>query len=166
MCDERPERPTDADDELEREIRRERKFSLAEAIGRLAGPGMMKGVSPISLKQQSEAAIEGYLEHHVLDAAGALPLVLLRNIKGSELLLNNLDQPLVVLASYLHRVLDSEYLLKELVRETDIEWGRILGERPYFEQEGCPPHADDPYTITSVRATLSGLLEKLTAGEG
>jgi hypothetical protein len=63
------------------------------------------------------------------------------------------------------RVLDSDYLLKELVREADIEWGRILGERRYFEKEGCPPHPDDPYTIESVRATLSRLIEKLTGGD-
>src|SRR6516162_2883606 len=145
MSDEQPKRPSDADADVEREIRKERKFSLAEAIGRLAGPGMMKGVSPITGKQQSEAEIEGYLERHLIDAAGALPVVLLRSIKGSELLLNNFDQPLFVLASFIQRVLDSDYLLKELVRQTDIEWGQTLGERPYFEKEGCPSHPDDPY---------------------
>jgi hypothetical protein len=58
MSDEQPKRPTDAGADLEREVRKERKFSLAEAVGRLAGPGMMKGVSPITGKQQSEAEIE------------------------------------------------------------------------------------------------------------
>ena len=38
---------SEADDELEREILKERKFTLAEAIGRLAGPGAMKGESPV-----------------------------------------------------------------------------------------------------------------------
>jgi hypothetical protein len=164
MSEEQPKRPSDADADLEREVRKERKFSLAEAIGRLAGPGMMKGTSPITGKQQSEAEIEEYLRRHLIDAAGALPVVLLERIKESELLLNNFDKPLFVLASYIQRVLDSEYLLKELVREADVEWGRTLGERPYFETEGCPPDPDDPYTIASVRATLSGLLEKLAAG--
>jgi hypothetical protein len=164
MCDEQPKRPSDADADLEREIRKERKFSLAEAIGRLGGPGMMKGVSPITGKQQSEAEIEEYLTRHLMDAAGVLPVVLLRRVKESELLLNHFDRPLFVLASYIQRVLDSEYLLKDLVRETDIEWGRVLGERPHFEKEGCPPDPDDPYTFESVRATLSGLIEKLTAG--
>jgi hypothetical protein len=165
MSDEQPKRPSDADADLEQEIRKERKFSLAEAIGRLAGPGMMKGVSPITGMQQSEVEIEGYLERHLIDAGGALPVVLLRRVKESELLLKHFDQPLFVLASYIQRVLDSEYLLKDLVREADIEWGRILGERPHFEVEGCPPDPDDPYTIASVRATLSGLIEKLTAGK-
>jgi hypothetical protein len=165
MCDEQPERPSDADAELEREIRKGRKFNLAEAIGRLAGPGAMKGVSPVAPMRQAEAEIEDWLRRHLADAGGGLQGALLRGVKGSELLLNNFDQPRVVLASYVQRVLDREYLLKELVREADVEWGRALGERPYFEKEGCPPHPDDPYTAESVRAALSRLLEKLTAGD-
>jgi hypothetical protein len=165
MSDEQAKREINADADLEREIRKERKFSLAEAIGRMGGPGMMKGVSPITQKQQSEAEIESYLERHLVDATGALPLVLLRGIKGSELLLNNLDEPLFVLASFIRRVFDSDLLLRELVQEADIEWGRILDERPYFENEGCPPHPDDPYTLVSVRSALSRLLESLTTGD-
>jgi len=42
---------SEADAELEREILKERKFTLAEAIGRLAGPGAMKGESPIPRMQ-------------------------------------------------------------------------------------------------------------------
>jgi hypothetical protein len=165
MSDEQPNRSAEVDADLDREIRNERKFSLAEAIGRLAGPGMMKGVSPITRRQQSEVEIQSYLERNVMDASGVLPFVLLRGIKGSELLLSNLDRPLFVLASYIQQVLESEYLLAELVREADVEWGRVLGERPYFEKVGCPSDPDDPYTIASVRATLSGLIEVLTAGE-
>ena len=86
-------------------------------------------------------------------------------MKNSELLLANLDQPLVVLAGYIRQVLDSDYLLSELVREADTEWGRLLGERPYFEKENSPPHPDDPYTIVSVRNSLSQLMAKLAAGE-
>jgi hypothetical protein len=41
----------------------------------------------------------------------------------------------------------------------------MFGERPYFEKEGCPPNPDDPYTIESVRVSLSRLMEKLTAGD-
>jgi hypothetical protein len=92
--------------------------------------------------------------------------VLHRHVKGSELLLNNYDQPLVVLAGYCQRVLDSAYLLEELVRNADTEWGRVMGERPYFEKEGSPPHPDDPYTVESVRNALSGILKQLAVGEG
>ena len=88
-------------------------------------------------------------------------MVLHRRVMGSELLLNNLDQPLVVLASYFQRILDSDHQLEELVRDADIEWGRVMGERPHFERDGSPRHPDDPYTAESVRNTLSGLLEQL-----
>jgi hypothetical protein len=165
MSDDQPKPVSEADKELEREIRAGRKFSLSEAIGRLAGPGMMKGVSPVTGKEQAVAEIEGYLERHLSDGAGVMSAVLLRQIKESELLLSNLDQPLVVLATYVQRVLDSEYVLQELVRESDVEWGRVFGERPYFQKEGTPPHQDDPYTIESVRGSLSRLVEKLAAGE-
>jgi hypothetical protein len=165
MSDEPAKPRSEADAELEREIRRERKLSLADAIGQMAGPGMMKGASPVTRQQQAEVEIEGFLDRHLAESAGALPTVILRQIKASDLLLNNLDQPIVALASFVRRVLDSEYLLKELVREADVEWGRVLGERPHFEKEGCPPHPDDPYTIESVRTSLSQLIEKLTAPE-
>jgi hypothetical protein len=47
VCDEPPQRPADADADLEREIRKERKFSLAEASGRLAGIRTVRlGVRP------------------------------------------------------------------------------------------------------------------------
>ena len=132
---------------------------------RLAGPGMMKGESPVTRKQQAEAKIGGYLRRRLYDSSGALPRVLFRNVKNSDLLLANLDQPLVVFAHYVQQVLDSEYLLAEVVREADVEWGRLLGERPHFEKEGSPPHADDPYTIDSVRVTLSQLIARLAAGD-
>jgi hypothetical protein len=158
-----PRKKSEQDAALEREIRDGRKFTLAEAIGRLAGPGAMKGVSPITRKQQAEAEIETFLDRHLKSPAGALSAVLLRRVKNSELLLNNLDEPLIVLASLIQQVLESESRMEELVREADVEWGTIYGERPYFQQEGCAPHEDDPYTGESVRRTLSKLLETLAA---
>jgi hypothetical protein len=151
-----------ANADLEREVRRGRKFNLSEAIARLAGPGMMKGVSPISRKIQAEFEIENYLNSHLIDSADALRTILLRRVKQSDLLLNNYDQPLVVLAGCIHRALESEYLLTELVREADIEWGQMNGEKPYFEKEGCSPDPDDPYTHESVRSQLNRLIEKLS----
>src|ERR1043165_2831657 len=100
---------SDSDAELEREIRQNRKFTLEEAIGRLAGPGAMKGVSPVARMQQAEIEIGAWLRSHLTDAGGALEVVLHRQVKGSELLLNNFDQPLIVLADYCKRVLDSDY---------------------------------------------------------
>jgi hypothetical protein len=152
---------SEADVELEREIRDGRKFTLEEAIGRLAGPGALKGESPITRRQQTEFEIESWLRSHLGESGGPLEVVLLRNVKCSELLLHNLGQPMVVLASYCQRVLDSDYLLKELVRDADVEWGRVMQERPYLEKEGSPHHPDDPYTVESVRKTLIELLKRL-----
>ena len=154
--------PPDEKTELEQEIRRGRKFTLSEAIGRLAGPGMMKGVSPVSRRTQAEVEIENYLNRHLTDVPGGLRTVVLRRVKQSDLLLNNYDQPLVVLAGCIQRALDSDYLLKELVREADIEWGHVFGERPHFEREGCSPDPDDPYTLESVCAALLLLIKKLS----
>jgi hypothetical protein len=164
MSDNQNKQRSESDAELEREIRRGRKFTLEEAIGRMAGPGGMKGASPVTGLQQAVAQIEDYLERHVVDAAGVLPVVLLRQVKESELLLKSFDQPLVVLAGHVRHVLGCEYALKELVREADVEWGRVFGERPCFERDGCAPAAADPYTLASVRAALVQLSEELTAG--
>jgi hypothetical protein len=161
MCDDENKQRSEADAELEREIRKGRKFNLAEAIGRMAGPGAMKGISPVPRKQQAAVEIEDWLMHHMPPGNGELQTVLNRWIDGSELLLNNFERPLVALAAFCQQVLDSDYLLKELVRESDVEWGQVQGERPYFEKGGSPCDPHDPYTIESVRAALSGLLTQL-----
>ena len=161
MSDNKDTPRSEADAELEREIRKGRKFSLDEAIGRMAGPGAMKGVSPVTRMQQAAAEIENWLTQHMSAGNDELQVVLLRRVKESELLLHNFEQPLVVLADFCRRVLDSDYLLKELVREADVEWGRV-----HFDREGSPLDPDDPYTFESVRKTLAGLIEQLGAGDG
>lgn len=70
-----------------------------------------------------------------------------------------------MLAAYCRQVLDSAYHLRELVREADVEWGRVNGERPCFDTEGSPPQPDDPYTFESVRKMLSSLVDQLCKGE-
>jgi hypothetical protein len=52
---------SEADAALESEILKERKFTLEEAIGRMIGPGGMKGASPVARMQQAEAEIETWL---------------------------------------------------------------------------------------------------------
>jgi hypothetical protein len=165
MSEKKEPQRSEADAELEREIREGRKFTLEEAIARLAGPGAMKGESPIARLQQAEIEIGSWLRTHLADAGGALEVVLHRHVKRSELLLNNFDQPLVCLAGYCKQVLDSEYLLEEFVRDADVEWGRVMGERPYFEKQGSQCNPDDPYTVESVRNSLHAILEQLAMGE-
>jgi hypothetical protein len=166
MSDNEKTQRSEADAELERAIREGRKFTLEEAIGRMAGPGAIKGESPVARMRQAEIEIGSWLRTHLEDAGGTLEVVLHRHVKRSELLLNEFNQPLVVLASYCQQVLDSQYLLEELVRDADIEWGRMMDERPYLERKGGARHPDDPYTVDSVRNTLSGLLQQLAADKG
>ncbi len=90
---------------------------------------MKKVASLASRKEQSEAKFESYVRSHLLDAGGALPIVLIRHVNNSELFLTNAEQPFVVLANCIQQVLGSEYLLAELVREADAEWGRLNGHQ-------------------------------------
>jgi hypothetical protein len=151
----------DAERKLEQEIRKGRKFSATEAISRLAGPGAMKGASPVSRVQQAETEIGSWLGSNVRDTSGALQLLLHRNLRGSKLLLDNLDKPLAALAEHCRRLLTSAALLQEFVREADVEWGRRMDEQPYFESGSSPHHPDDPYTVQSVRQVLHDILKQL-----
>lgn len=149
-----------SDSDLEREIRQGRKFTPEDAIGRLAGPGAMKGASAISRQQEAENAVGVWLAANIVDPAGTLRTVLHRNLKASTLLLDNVDDPSVAAAAYLRQILASEQRLCEIVREADAEWGRAMDERPHFEREGSPPHPDDPYTADSVRKALDEALHR------
>jgi len=156
-------KPSDPDDaDIEREVRSGRKFSLAEAIGRLGGGGLLKGASPVTRKRQAELEIEGYFDRHLIDSERALKIVLLRRVRDSELLFKmGYDQPLTALALFCGRILDSEERLRDFVRDVDAEWGRINRERPHFQKGDRPPHPEDPYTFSSVRTKLTGLVAKL-----
>ena len=157
--------PSDDPAAVEREVRLGRTFSLSDAIGRMGGEGMLKGASPVPPIEQTEAAIANYLRAHLDDAGGVLAQVLLRHVRTSEILLENFDQPAIVLVAYLNQVLKSETLLKDLVREADAEWGRTLGDRPHFDREGHPPDPDDPYTLESVRDALTQLVQRAMRGD-
>ena len=166
MSNDQDKQRSEADAELEREIRQGRKFTAQEAMGRMIGPGSMKGGSAVPRGQEAETAIGTWLRSNLTDSTGALQALLHRRLKGSAVLLNNLDQPLVALADYCKQVLASDYHLTELVREADVEWGRRMDERPHFNKEGSPPHPDDPYTNDSVRASLREVLTKISVTTG
>ena len=125
----------------------------------------MKGQSPVARLQQAEIEIATWLRDHLSDSTGAVAVVLHRAAKGSELLLNNPDQPLVVLAAICQRILESDKLLKELVRQADVMWGTMMGERPYLEKQGLPPDPNDPYTAESVRIASADVVKQLAADE-
>jgi hypothetical protein len=162
MSEDKKERRSPEDAELEREIRLGRKFSLAEAIGRIGGAGLLKGASPVTQKRQAEIEIERCLESHLLDAEGALEVVLLRRVRESETLFEmGYDQPLAALALFCEWILSSDELLRDFVNDVDAQWGRIYLERPHFQKNGLPPDPRDPYTFSSVCVTLSGLTAQL-----
>src|SRR5512139_2804429 len=143
---------------IEREVRQGRKVTARDVMARIAGPGAMKGASPISPVLQAETEIGNWLAGNLVDSCGALRSVVHRQLKGSQQLLENLDRPLVALADYCRQLVASGNLLKEIVREADVEWGRSMGERPFFEREGTPPDPEDPYTVASVRQALADAL--------
>jgi hypothetical protein len=161
MSDKKEKQLSDAEAAIQQEIMLGRKFTPEEALGRMAGPGAMKGISPVTLMKQATNEIENWLTQHLPPGNGDLQLVLLRRFQASEILLHHFEQPLFALSAFCQQILESDYLLKELVRETDFEWGKVNGERPYFEKEGVPAHPDDPYTFESVRKTLTGVVEQL-----
>lgn len=150
--------------EVERDVLVHGDHSLAAAIGR-AGGDLMKGASPVTRKRQAELEIEHYLEAHLRDAEGALLVVLQRRVRESgDLLATSYDQPLSALVRVVEGLLESEEGLQGFVRAVDAQWGRIYLERPHFQRPGQKPHRDDPYTFSSVRATLSTLRDELRDG--
>jgi hypothetical protein len=150
--------PSDA--EIEREIRSQRKFSLAEAIGR-SGGDLLRGASPVTRRRQAEFAIEELVERHLSDSEGALGPVLVRQIGQSEELLSSYDDPIRALIHETTKILGSAEALRRFVRSVDQEWGRLYNERPHFDRDNEPPAKDDPYTEDSVRTTLRSLLDSL-----
>jgi hypothetical protein len=162
MSDKPDSNSDESNKNIEREIRKNRKFSLSEAIGQIAGGDFMKGGTPVSRKRQAELEIEDCLRRHLADAGGVLRRVLLRHL-GEDLLKRDYTEPLAALAECVPRILASEHLLEEFVREADVEWGRVHDERPHFQKPGSPPHPHDPYTVASVRLALSQLLERLAS---
>jgi hypothetical protein len=160
MTDDREKEQPNSDANLEREIRQGRNFTAEEVIGRLAGPGAMKGASPVSPQQQAEIAVGSWLRRHLRDPCGCLAAVLHRHLKGSQLLLDSLDDPSEAAAAYCRLLLASNLRLEEVVREADVEWGITMDERPRFEREGRAADADDPYTIASVRDALGQAVQQ------
>lgn len=166
MNDDGGQRHSEADAALQREVLEGRKFTLEEAVARMVGPSAMKGESPVARMRQAEIEIDAWLGAHLLDSGGALRVVLCRQIQRSEQLLAGFERPLAVISECCQRLLDSDFLLQELVREADVEWACMMGERPYLDREGASPHPEDPYTKTSVRTKLAQLVEQLAAADG
>ncbi len=158
------DKPRDSapDTDLTAEIRRDRKFSMAEAVGREAA-GSLKGASPVAPTQQLALQIEELLERRLHDNEGSLGRTIAALLADNTPLLDqHLDDPAGALLVFLDKVLNTPSNLDTLVRQVDAQWGRDYDERPYFEKQGQAASPDDPYTRDSVRALLTELRRSLT----
>ena len=156
-----PKKPESGSESTESRIRRDRKFTLAEAVGREAA-GSLSGASPVARAEQVLLEIEHILASRLGDPTGSLARTILARLEDDlPLLARHFDQPAGALEEFLTVTLGADSLLTSLVRDTDARWGREYGERPYFETGEQPPHPDDPYTRAGVRALMENMLENL-----
>ena len=154
-------KPGSGSESTESRIRRDRKFTLAEAVGREAA-GSLSGASPVARAEQVLLEIDHILDSRLRDPTGSLARTILARLKNDlPLLARHFDRPTGALNEFLTVTVGSDSLLTSLVRDADTRWGREYGERPHFETGGRPPHPDDPYTIKGVGALLEDLLENL-----
>lgn len=148
-------------DDTEQEIRRERKFSLAEAVGREAA-GALKGASPVPQTRQLLLEIENILENRLADGEGSLQRTILARLENNPPLLGrHFGAPGNALRELLETILATPSHLEQLVRDADARWGRDFDEKPIFNRPDQPDHPDDPYTPASVKAALESLLATL-----
>ena len=145
----------------EEEIKRGRKFSLADALGSEAA-GALKGASPVAPMTQTLLEIENILETRLYDPEGSLQSTIMARLEHDQpLIARNFGNPAAALKEFLAPTLKSKSALASLVRDADARWGRDYGERPHFNSPDQPAHADDPYTPESVEAILQELLDTL-----
>ena len=152
----------DSQDEelLLQDILDSRPFSIAEAIGREGGT-FLKGESTVPKLVRVVTAINTFVDRNLRDPSAALQAILHQWIKTDPRVSQYKETPLIALEEILQSILNNPDLLYELVRQVDIKWGQMYGERPYFQQPGQPPHPNDEYTHESVRKDLQNLSIRL-----
>ena len=160
-----PKPDKDQDRDFEQQIKRDvikgRKFSVADLIA-MEGGGFLKGESPVPRLVQVEIEINNYIANHLSDSTGALQMVLQKWVKAEQKILSeNIDSPLNALAQIIQKINTNQELLYELVKQVDFQWGKLTGERPYFQMPGQEAHPDDEYTHESVSLQLKQLLETI-----
>ncbi len=147
--------------EIQREIQVGRKFSIAEVIGREGG-NFLKGDSPVPKLVQARTEIVLYIKRHLPDHSGALQAILANWVQSDETYVSrHLNAPLNALAEMVESITGNQHMLHEFVRQVDVMWGQMNGERPYFQQAGQAAHPEDEYTHASVHQALTDLLQQL-----
>jgi len=155
------QRRKDAD--LEQELRRQRKFSLGEAIARQGG-STFKGTQAVPAHRQAQTVISQFIRAHLKDTSGALKRHLeVRVTENTSLVGEHVKAPLKALRIEVERILERDARLHEFTRQVDQRYGQMYDVRPHFHTPGQDPHPDDEYTHDSVRAALEGLLARIDA---
>lgn len=157
---------TESDQELEltRDILQGRKFSLADLIAKEGGD-FLKGESPVPKIIQLKTEINFFIKKHLKDSSGALQAVLQDRVNDGDNYISSHEQnPLEALEEIITDILNNEHIYYEFVRQVDLKWGQITGDRPYFQAPAGEAHPDDEYSHESVRKRLSDLIK--IVGEG
>lgn len=151
--------------DLQREIRAERPFSLAEAIGREGGD-FLKGENLVPRPLRAIAEINLFIDQHLVDRPGALHLVLQTWVKSDSRVSQHFDAPLLALEKILAAILADSYLFYEFARQVNAQWGSLYDEIPRFQPPGQPPHPQTAYPHAQVRQHLAELQTQLQALSG
>ncbi len=155
------EEQDDLDELIRRDILLDRKFSIAEAIGREGG-NFLKGHSPISRLDQTISLINVFIGNNLNDSSRILMSVLQTTVKDDRIrIAESIEKPLEYLHNLIKSFIDNRELLYELTREVDFKWGQINNEKPYFQKPGDEPHPDDEYSHEIVEGMLKGLLKNI-----
>ena len=115
---------------------------------------LLRGASPVPGAVQFQGAMQQFLQKNVSDPSGALLHVLEQSVVAHRFAMLHENEPLIALKKYVELTLSQESRLREFTRKCDMQWGKIMGERPYFDREGQEPLPDDEYSWDSERAKL------------
>jgi hypothetical protein len=149
------------DQDIQREIRSGREFTLADFISQQGG-NFLKGESPVPKLVQATTEINLFIANYLKDTEGALQSVLQTMVENEQSTVSRyLNTPLEALKVIINQLLTNDSLLFELVRQVDAKWGQMYDERPYFQQPGQDPHPNDEYTHESVKKQLEVLLSQI-----
>lgn len=151
--------------ELQRDILKGRKFSLADLIGKEGG-GFLKGESPVPKIIQLKTEIKLFISNNLKDLSGALQAVLNEQVNTEdEKISSHQEKPLTALKLIIEDIIDNENIYHLFVKQVDLKWGQMNGERPHFQLPGQTAHPDDEYTHESVKKQLLDFLETISKEE-
>ena len=144
---------------IEREIKRERGFSLTAGLMDQGG-GLFKDASLTPRLKQVQMELVEFVRKNCPDSSGALHVLLEQKIKENDsVLASHLDHPSAALKVIIQNILQTEDSLVHFVRAVDQKYGELYDERPYFQKKGQEAHPEDEYTHEGVSQSLMRLLK-------